>query len=1208
MEKEYDLATAIYDITYKCNDKCTFCFNQKQINVDKEMSLKDIKHNFNYVKKKYSVTSVILTGGEPTLHSDFWGVMKFFYKEAGADISPSLNTNGLIFTDDEKAARLKKLLASSCNKKVLSISISTIENTLKLSDYEINKFKGVKNTILAGLESDTKVIVVITITKKNYKAISSVAERIIEILDGFNKKHGLNAKIVIQLRLPYIGQYYLTEKQHKENVPEKFSDVQHNIVSAIKKILSNQLLVLRLFNIPLCLLKEDINIDRLRKQYNYMGEELRMKVSHERQFEKIRPNLFHRDAVKLKYCSDCILKFECNKIQNLYIEKGIVKSLKPNLSDELKELKQMILDEAIVFNKGLTLHRRNANWLVDCRKVMLKSRGSELISKLLFEKFKTNKSRYVCGSVIAGNPLVTYLVQMGIRHNRDIRGLLARKTPKKNGLCRTIEGDFKKGERVVIIDDLTNSGNTLRRAMDEIEKLGGIIEGVLVLINFKNEAHDYFKKSGISLQYLYTLEDLFLDNKSEVNKIVAPKKYWSLHGFNLWQISAPRSSPILYKKSIMAGTNEGKLLSIDSKTGKINWTFEKEKSPLEIANNKGIHSTPAVYNDNVFFGAYDGYLYCLDADSGKLVWKKKRGDWIGSSPCIVDDVVYIGIEYGHYWGVLIACSAKDGRLLWSLKTNHYIHSSPSIDIKRKIVVVGCNDGFVYAAHSITGKLLWKYYTGRETRGGFAIDEETGLVYFGSETGSAYCLDINNGNLIWKKKISKRIFNTPEIVGDNLVLSVVSKRIFCLNKTNGSIRWFYNTEDLNFSYTNTIDGKVYCGSDDNHLYIIDMTTGQLIGKYYVGNPILSKPLICGDNAILACKGMICSIDLDEFETIEESESAPPEKSMILFDITYRCNDNCKFCHNRHLQDKGKNDSNLGEMKLGEIKENAKYLIEKFKLSGIAVSGGEPTIHPNFWEVMDFFYNDIGRTGIHIALDTNTMLFSDNKEAIKLQKFLSRSSCKKKGIEISLCTVNHPEPKTFYERKKMKGVINTIRAALSSDAKIKFYMYITRMNYKALPEILNTIFKEIDRYDKPNISIETGMISFDIDHKETIESVPKNYESIRPYVESMFDKILKKPDINLHLMNLPLCLLKDYPMFDQLLDRIQFLPDSQELMRINVWNQKSNIIRAKGWTRRSNWQTSFRLIKYCSKCRLRDRCNKLKERFLEEGIIDELYPFK
>lgn len=530
--------------------------------------------------------------------------------------------------------------------------------------------------------------------------------------------------------------------------------------------------------------------------------------------------------------------------------------MKKNNSKEWEELRRLMLNRAVKFNEGVLNDGRSpCHWLIDSREVLLIPRGTYLISKLMYQKVKKLKSKSIGGLTIAANPLVSYMCLLGYQNKKPLHGFIIRKEPKYNGLQKLIEGDFKPNTSVIIVDDIVNSGGAVFQSINAVEKFGCKVEAVVLIINYFNKGFRELKQKKCKVDYLFTLKDLLIRNKDKKAKITKPKILWSKNSINKWGELVPLSSPTKYKNSILFGTNEGKFLSINQKTGKTNWTID-----LKVKNPKGILSSPAIKGNKVIFGAYDGFLYCVNADTGKVIWKNRTGEWIGSSPCIYDNKVSVGVEFGIKGGALCTYNLEDGKFIWDLITSNYMHSSPAVYKKKNIVIVGCNDGFVYAAKAKTGKLLWTYQVGRETKAGFAVDEKSGLVYFGSYDGNIHCLEIETGKLNWKRRVGANVYSTPEIIKDNLVVSTVSKRIFCLNKKDGTINWYYNTDDKIYSHTTTFKDRVYCGSNDKHLYILDLKTGNLIKKYYVGKEILTKPLIHKNKIYLGCKGSFVCIGL------------------------------------------------------------------------------------------------------------------------------------------------------------------------------------------------------------------------------------------------------------------------------------------------------------------------------------------------------------
>jgi uridine monophosphate synthetase len=77
-------------------------------------------------------------------------------------------------------------------------------------------------------------------------------------------------------------------------------------------------------------------------------------------------------------------------------------------------------------------------------------------------------------------------------------------TKKKYGTGKIIEGDYKKGQKVLIVDDIITSGNSKIKIAKLLKKEGLIVEDVVVLINrAKSKVIEKFKRIGLNLHYAY---------------------------------------------------------------------------------------------------------------------------------------------------------------------------------------------------------------------------------------------------------------------------------------------------------------------------------------------------------------------------------------------------------------------------------------------------------------------------------------------------------------------------------------------------------------------------------------------------------------------------------------------------------------------------------------------------------------------------------
>ncbi len=122
----------------------------------------------------------------------------------------------------------------------------------------------------------------------------------------------------------------------------------------------------------------------------------------------------------------------------------------------------------------------------------------------------------------------------------------------------------------------------------------------------------------------------------------------------------------------------------------------------------------------------------------------------------------------------------------------------------------------------------------------------------------------------------------------------------------------------------------------------------------------------------------------------------KNNIATISINSECNNNCLYCFNR------KKISEKKELTIDEIKEISHWLKKTY--SGIAVLGGEPLLHSNFTEIIEYLSTEFS----HVKLITN--LVTDNENIIKtLAKidnlsFLINTTTDKKNKELFNKNIN------------------------------------------------------------------------------------------------------------------------------------------------------------------------------------------------------------
>ena len=86
--------------------------------------------------------------------------------------------------------------------------------------------------------------------------------------------------------------------------------------------------------------------------------------------------------------------------------------------------------------------------------------------------------------------------------------LYPRKEAKDYGTAAAIEGDYRAGERIVVLDDLTTTGASKFEAIDKLVDSGLGVRDVVVLIDRQSGAREAMAEAGYRLHAVYTLTEL----------------------------------------------------------------------------------------------------------------------------------------------------------------------------------------------------------------------------------------------------------------------------------------------------------------------------------------------------------------------------------------------------------------------------------------------------------------------------------------------------------------------------------------------------------------------------------------------------------------------------------------------------------------------------------------------------------------------------
>lgn len=180
-----------------------------------------------------------------------------------------------------------------------------------------------------------------------------------------------------------------------------------------------------------------------------------------------------------------------------------------------KKLLELLKKDAFFEKKVKLSSGKISNYYVDVRRVSLSPQGVYLISNLIWKIIKNLDIDAVGGPTLGADPLVSGVCYIAYKNKKDIKGFLIRKTPKKHGGKKMIEGqDIKAGERVMLFDDVATSGGSIVESIEILKNSKVKVIGAVTVIDREEGAKEALSKIGCPLFSLFTKSD-FLEKKNK---------------------------------------------------------------------------------------------------------------------------------------------------------------------------------------------------------------------------------------------------------------------------------------------------------------------------------------------------------------------------------------------------------------------------------------------------------------------------------------------------------------------------------------------------------------------------------------------------------------------------------------------------------------------------------------------------------------------
>jgi len=149
---------------------------------------------------------------------------------------------------------------------------------------------------------------------------------------------------------------------------------------------------------------------------------------------------------------------------------------------------------------------KQSDLYIDCRPTTMHPEGLAIIGPLGLQAIAERGWRpdAVGGLTLGADPVSYAIAYASQLAKTPLRAFTVRKEAKSHGTGKVIEGAFESGDRVVIVEDVITSGGSALRAAESVRAGGGVIVGVLAVVDREEGGRAAIEAAGLEVVALVT--------------------------------------------------------------------------------------------------------------------------------------------------------------------------------------------------------------------------------------------------------------------------------------------------------------------------------------------------------------------------------------------------------------------------------------------------------------------------------------------------------------------------------------------------------------------------------------------------------------------------------------------------------------------------------------------------------------------------------
>ncbi len=183
------------------------------------------------------------------------------------------------------------------------------------------------------------------------------------------------------------------------------------------------------------------------------------------------------------------------------------------LKDARSRLLELFKARAFSLGRFTLASGKESNYYINSKKALFHGEAVALLAEVFYELTRDLDVQAVGGPEVGAIPIAAAVALRYHHAGRPMEGFFIRKQAKSHGSQERIEGVLQPGDRVLVVEDVVTTGESVLQAIAEIEKAGGKVVAVSCIVDRLEGGAERLAK--YNFRPIFTIRDFGIEPTGE---------------------------------------------------------------------------------------------------------------------------------------------------------------------------------------------------------------------------------------------------------------------------------------------------------------------------------------------------------------------------------------------------------------------------------------------------------------------------------------------------------------------------------------------------------------------------------------------------------------------------------------------------------------------------------------------------------------------